>query len=75
MKQAIRYAAEKTGSVGGGRPEAEEGLRVITVAGGKGGTGKSFLTVNLAIRLQELGYRVLILDAVFGLANIDIMLG
>lgn len=49
--------------------------RVITVTSGKGGVGKSSVTVNLAISLSRLGKRVVILDADFGLANIEVMLG
>ncbi len=49
--------------------------RVITVTSGKGGVGKSSIAVNLAIALRRLGKRVIILDADFGLANIEVMLG
>jgi flagellar biosynthesis protein FlhG len=49
--------------------------KVITVTSGKGGVGKTNLTINLSIALSELGYRVVILDADFGLANIDVMFG
>mgnify|MGYP003288665929 CR=1 FL=1 len=49
--------------------------RVITVTSGKGGVGKTSIAVNLAIQMQRLGKRVIMLDADFGLANIEIMLG
>jgi len=50
-------------------------VRVISIASGKGGVGKSSISVNLAIMMSRLGVRVLILDADFGLANVDVMLG
>lgn len=49
--------------------------RVITVTSGKGGVGKSNTAINLAIQLKRLGQKVIILDADFGLANIEIMFG
>ena len=49
--------------------------RVITVASGKGGVGKSNTAINLAIQFRKMGKRVIILDADFGLANIEIMFG
>ena len=49
--------------------------RVITVTSGKGGVGKSNTSINLAIHFKKMGYRVIILDADFGLANIEIMFG
>lgn len=49
--------------------------RVITVTSGKGGVGKSNVSVNLAIQLSRLNKRVVVLDADFGLANVEIMLG
>lgn len=49
--------------------------RVLTVTSGKGGVGKSNVAVNLAIQLRKAGKRVLIFDADFGLANVEVMFG
>ena len=49
--------------------------RVITVTSGKGGVVKSNTSINLALQFKKLGKRVIILDADFGLANIEIMFG
>lgn len=50
-------------------------VRVLAVASGKGGVGKTNVSVNLGIALSKLGNRVLLMDADMGLANVDIMLG
>lgn len=50
-------------------------VRVIAVASGKGGVGKTNVSVNLALAMVAEGKRVMLLDADFGLANVDIMLG
>lgn len=49
--------------------------RVITITSGKGGVGKSNIAVNLAIWFRKMGQRVIILDADFGLANVEVMFG
>ncbi len=49
--------------------------RVITVTSGKGGVGKSNTAINLAIQFRKMDQQVIILDADFGLANIEIMFG
>jgi flagellar biosynthesis protein FlhG len=50
-------------------------LRTIAVLSGKGGVGKSNLSINLACALAEQGKRVVLLDADLGLANIDMLCG
>ncbi len=50
-------------------------VRVIAVTSGKGGVGKTNVSVNLAVALAGEGRQVMIMDADLGLANIDIMLG
>jgi len=53
-----------------GRP-----LRVIAVASGKGGVGKTNVTANVAVALARLGERVCVLDGDLGLGNLDVLLG
>lgn len=57
------------------RMVAPEPVRVIAVTGGKGGVGKTNVSLNLSIGLAELGRRVMLLDADLGLANVDVLLG
>lgn len=49
--------------------------RVIAVTSGKGGVGKSSVSINLAVQFTKMGKKVIILDADFGLANIEVMFG
>jgi len=50
-------------------------VRVIAIASGKGGVGKTSVSVNLAMTLAMAGQDVLLLDADLGLANVDVQLG
>jgi flagellar biosynthesis protein FlhG len=50
-------------------------IKVIAVTGGKGGVGKTNITLNTAISMAKQGKRVMVLDADLGLANVDVMLG
>ncbi|HEX6832005.1 MAG TPA: P-loop NTPase [Rudaea sp.] len=54
---------------------ARKPVRVIAVTGGKGGVGKTTMSVNLAVALADSGRRTLLLDADLGLANVDVLLG
>ena len=50
-------------------------MRVIAITSGKGGVGKTNVVANLGYALSQMGKRILILDADFGLGNLDILLG
>jgi len=50
-------------------------VKVIAVTSGKGGVGKTNVSVNLAVSLAQLGKEVLLMDADLGLANVDVTLG
>ena len=55
--------------------EESRAVQVIAVTGGKGGTGKTTVAVNLATALARAGRSVLLLDGDLGLASVDVLLG
>jgi flagellar biosynthesis protein FlhG len=58
------------------RPErVPQNLRCVAVGSGKGGVGKTMISIGLGYSLSRLGYRVLLLDADLGLANVDLQMG
>ena len=77
----------RLGAHGWGRPSADPDratarassaratAKVVAIASGKGGVGKTNLTVSLAACLSAMGARVTLLDADFGLANADVLCG
>lgn len=56
-------------------PSGNSGCEIISVTSGKGGVGKSNITMNTALAMAANGAKVLILDADIGTANIDILVG
>ncbi|MCM2324726.1 MAG: P-loop NTPase [Oligoflexia bacterium] len=71
--EAATVSAEPGDTVA--EPEPLPPARVMVVASGKGGVGKSTLTATLATLLARSGARVLAVDGDFGLANLDILFG
>ncbi len=55
--------------------KAAHSVQVIAVTGGKGGVGKTNVSVNLSTALAASGRRVVLMDADLGLANVDVLLG
>lgn len=55
--------------------EQRSDTRVLAVASGKGGVGKTNFVVNLALALHDVGKKVIIFDADLGMANIDVVFG
>jgi len=66
LARSQRYVAQ---------PQLTSHCQLIAVTSGKGGVGKTHVVVNLALALRRAGQRVAILDADFGLANVDVLLG
>ena len=56
-------------------PRNSRRARLVAISSGKGGVGKSNLAVNLAVRLSEMGRRVVLLDADLGTADADVLCG
>lgn len=56
-------------------PSQRKVPHTMAITSGKGGVGKTLITVNLAIQYARMGLRVLLIDADLGLANIDVVLG
>jgi flagellar biosynthesis protein FlhG len=50
-------------------------IRVVAVSSGKGGVGKTNISVNLGVCLCQMGHQAVLMDADMGLANVDVLLG
>ena len=67
-------AAGSGGQSGKGASKSNDGARIITVTSGKGGVGKTNLSVNMALAFARLGKKVVVMDADLGLANVNVMI-
>ncbi|MCL2211645.1 MAG: MinD/ParA family protein [Treponema sp.] len=72
MKRKNSNAPKNSGSTKAAKPADK--ARIITVTSGKGGVGKTNLSVNMALGFARLGKKVIVLDADLGLANVNVML-
>src|SRR5512139_852514 len=76
MKNGYREKGAHRSVVEVARPTDEERCpKVLSVASGKGGVGKTNVVANLGFAFTQMGKRILVLDADLGLANIDVLLG
>ena len=71
MDKKIQFPAKNGAS---GQKRGRVG-KVISVASGKGGVGKTLTAVNIAVSARRMGKSVLILDGDLGLSNVDVVLG
>src|SRR5690554_2929806 len=76
LRKIVRSLREKSGSIMDRAVQKSiNRARLIAVTSGKGGVGKTSITVNLAIQLCRSGHRVVIIDGDLGLANVEVILG
>ena len=66
--------SSKNSSSGKSSVKPADKARIITVTSGKGGVGKTNLSVNMALAFARLGKKVVVMDADLGLANVNVML-
>ncbi|MDR3130970.1 MAG: MinD/ParA family protein [Treponema sp.] len=55
-------------------PQSAKKTRIITITSGKGGVGKTNVSVNMALAYARIGKKVIVMDADLGLANVNVML-
>lgn len=75
LRKTTNNGLKANGYITSTPPSLEQPVRVIAVSSGKGGVGKSNVVINLALAFDQMGLRVLVMDADLGLANIDVLLG
>jgi flagellar biosynthesis protein FlhG len=69
LREIMRNRASETASA------QAKNSRIIAVSSGKGGVGKTNISINLALAYARLGKKVIVLDADLGLANVNVVLG
>jgi len=76
LREIMKRKKDGTSSKNQGKSglKSPDKARIITVTSGKGGVGKTNLSVNMALGFARLGKKVIVLDADLGLANVNVML-
>jgi len=74
LRELMRAKNNNTPSAAPTNNKQNRKTRIITVASGKGGVGKTNVSVNMALAYARLGKKVIVMDADLGLANVNVML-
>ncbi len=74
LRELMRAKNNNSQTVSSGATKQARKTRIITVASGKGGVGKTNVSVNMALAYARLGKKVIVMDADLGLANVNVML-
>lgn len=74
LRELMRAKNNNSQTVPSGATKQARKTRIITVASGKGGVGKTNVSVNMALAYARLGKKVIVMDADLGLANVNVML-
>ena len=70
----MQNQANKLKSIVASSNSSNPKTKFIAITSGKGGVGKSTISVNIAVLLAEYGYKTALFDADIGLANLDVLL-
>jgi len=68
-----RAQAHASAGQPGAESKEDKKTRIITISSGKGGVGKTNLSVNMSLAFARIGRKVIVMDADLGLANINVM--
>lgn len=74
LRELMRAKHNNSQSTSQASSKQNKKTRIITVASGKGGVGKTNVSVNMALAYARLGKKVIVMDADLGLANVNVML-